>query len=118
MPDSPAINNESQLATVAEHLDGLWIILLETGGNLVTQARLVINQLPQVTAQALQQPVLLWPRRQRFEAMSVGPQQMGHRQGIESVVFGGRQDMPIFVAIDRLGIDGIDLVALAQEIID
>jgi len=56
--------------------------------------------------------------RQWFKAMPIRAQQMRHRQRIQAVVFGGRKDMPIFVSIDRLGIDGIDLVAVTQQVID
>src|SRR5262245_56128716 len=103
----PQKRQRDRAGDVAEEADGLEGVLLETGGNVVTQARFVINQLPQVTAQALQQTVLLWPWRQRFETVPVGPQQVGHRQGIEPVVFGSRQHMPIFVGKDWLSLPSL-----------
>jgi len=44
---------------IAKQPDSLGGILLETGGNLVTQARLVIDQLAQVQAQTIKEPIVL-----------------------------------------------------------
>lgn len=103
---------------IAKQCHRLGIILLETGSKLVAQAGLLIDQLAQVETETIEQPIVGWRGREWFKALAVGTQKMRQRQGIEAVVFGGRQDMPIFVPIDRLGINGIDLIALTQQIVD
>ena len=50
---------------IAKQPDSLRVILLETGGNLVTQARLVIDELAQVQAQTLKEPIVVWRGRER-----------------------------------------------------
>ena len=43
----------------------------------------------QAQAQTIKEPIVLWRGCQRFEAVPVGAQQMGHGHGIEAIVFGG-----------------------------
>jgi hypothetical protein len=56
---------------VAKHPHGLGIILLETGGNLVAQACLRIDELAQVQAQTIEEPIVLGRRREWFSIVNL-----------------------------------------------